>query len=790
MGFASIGQTLVRRRRVVLVMTVLFVALAGAYGADVAGRLSAGGFNDPQAESARAERYLSDTMGSGLPNLVLLVQPARPPAGAGPEAGPAVDDPELVAAGEAITARLAATPGIVGAASYWTLGRPAPLRSTAGDSALVVAHVPGDQNHINAVTAGIVERVNPPPERRGADGPPGTGEPVARVRLGGLAAGYHEASTIIERDLRTAELLALPVTLIVLVLVFRSVVAALTPVLGGIFAIVGALAALKAVAGVTEVSVFALNLTTALGLGLAIDYSLFVLSRYREERQRGLEPHDAVVRTVATAGRSVVFSGLTVAVSLAALLLFPMAFLRSFAYAGIPVVALAVVAAVLALPALLAVLGDRIDALAVFRRRSAPPPPERSFWYRTAMRVMRRPLVVAGLTTAALLALAVPVTHLTPGLPDDRVMPADAATRQVGDALRSGYSSRESGSLAVVLPGPAIAEAELDRYAAALSRIGHVGRVDARTGVYLAGQRVLPPGPVTARFTTTGGEWLSVVPAVDGLSPEGEALTATLRATPPPAPAATALVAGPAAEMVDSRDAVVHRLPWALAVVGGATFVLLFLSFGSLLVPVKALALNTLSLTATFGAMVWIFQDGHLADRLGFTPTGMLDLTVPILVFCVAFGLSMDYEVFLLSRIKEEYDRSGDNRRAVALGLTRSARIITAAAATFSVVLLAFSTSSISFVKLFGIALATAVLVDATVIRALMVPAFMRLAGDANWWAPAWLRAVQRRVDLGEHDTPARRPPAPAPVPAAAVDHPSCGPVIGDRRGEPVEVGR
>jgi RND superfamily putative drug exporter len=363
---------------------------------------------------------------------------------------------------------------------------------------------------------------------------------------------------------------------------------------------------------------------------------------------------------------------------------------------------------------------------------------------------MRRPVGVATGATAFLLLLAVPFFHLTPGLPDDRVLPPDAQSRQMGDELRAHYSSRETGSLAVVLPGATIDDTALDAYAARLSGLQDVSRVDARTGVYLKGQRVVPPGELTARFVVTGGDWLSVVPAIEPLSPESETLVQTVRAST--APSGDVLVTGPGAAMLDSKAAVMQRLPWALAVVGGATFILLFLSFGSLLVPIKALILNTLSLTATFGLMVWVFQDGHLAESLHFSPTGMLDLSTPILMFCVAFGMSMDYEVFLLSRIKEEHDKGVDNEESVALGISRSARIITAAAATFSVVLLSFATSNITFIKLFGLGLATAVIVDATVIRGLLVPAFMRLAGEANWWAPKWMRAVQRRIDLSEHE--------------------------------------
>jgi putative drug exporter of the RND superfamily len=727
MGFVGLGRFLVNRRKFVLGLAAVFLVVAGAYSADVAKHLSAGGFLDPGSESVRGARYLSEQMGSGTPNLVIMVRAAKP--------GATVDDPALTAVGNEVTTRLAAESGVTQVASYWSLGKPPPLRSTSGDSALVIAHLQGSENEIDETAGRVIDRFD-------------RADDVAIVQSSGLSAGYREAGKTIEGDLRLAELIALPLTLLLLLFVFRGLVAAMLPVLGGVFAIVGTFAVLKVLAGTTEVSIYALNLTTAMGLGLAIDYSLFVVSRYREERRKGLDEHAALIRTVATAGRAVVFSGLTVAVSLGALLVFPAAFLRSFAYAGIPVVGMAVVGAVIVLPALIAVLGDRLDALSVGRRAPAAPVLERSFWYRVATAVMKRPIVVAVSMMVLLLVLASPFLHLTPSLPDDRVLPPGAGARQVSDQLRAQYSSRETGALAVVLPGDRLADGTVDGYAAGLSKLPGVARVDARTGVFLNGAKVLPPGLVTQRFEARAGEWLSVVPNVEPVSAQAEDLVHLLRATPAPTPGA--LVAGPGAELADTKALVASRLPWVLAIVGGATLILLFLSFGSVLVPIKALVLNTLSLTATFGAMVWIFQDGHLSGVLGFTPTGMLDLSMPILMFCVAFGLSMDYEVFLLSRIKEEYDRTGDNVRSVAAGLARSGRIITAAAATISVVFLAFSTSSISFVKLFGIGLAMAVIVDATIIRTALVPAFMRLAGDANWWAPRWMRAVQRRANLAE----------------------------------------
>jgi RND superfamily putative drug exporter len=509
---------------------------------------------------------------------------------------------------------------------------------------------------------------------------------------------------------------------------------------------------------VTDVSIFALNLTTALGLGLAIDYSLLFVSRYREERAKGHEPNLAVVRTVGTSGRAIVFSGFTVAVSLGALLLFPVSFLRSFAYAGVGVVLMAVIGAVVVLPAMMAALGDNVDRLTIRRKAAAAAeerPLEQSFWYRVATAVMRRPIPVAGAVIALLLILGLPFLHLATGTSDERVLPTTAAARQVGDAIRTNYTSKDAGAVSIVFPGLTAASvapggpqaAAMDAYAATLSRLHGVSRVDSATGIYVAGVKLTADPALTSREATPNGPWVSVVPTDEPMSAAGEQLVQAVRATPAPA---ETLVGGAAAQVVDLKAGIVSKLPWALGVIALATFVLLFLSFGSVLVPIKALILNTLSLTATFGAMVWIFQDGHGSGLLNFTETGLLDLTMPILMFCIAFGLSMDYEVFLLSRIKEEHDRTGDNERAVAVGLARTGRIITAAAITISVVFLAFATSSITFIKLFGIGLTLAVVMDATIVRATLVPAFMKLAGEANWWSPRWMRRLYDRAGMSE----------------------------------------
>ncbi len=432
------------------------------------------------------------------------------------------------------------------------------------------------------------------------------------------------------------------------------------------------------------------------------------------------------------------------------MLVFPMAFLRSFAYAGIAVVAMAAVVSVVVLPAALAAIGNRIDRWSVFRRH--PKAVGEGFWHRVAMAVMRRPVVIGGSVVALLLVLGLPFLHVQLGLPDDRVLPTSASSRQVQDEIRTNFTSNEAGAVQVGAAGtgdPATHPAEIASFASDLSRVPGTARVDALTGSYVSGVQVAPPNEASGRFASPAGTWFSVVPSVEPLSADGEALVHHVRALDAPFPVE---VAGPSAELVDSKASILGRLPLAAGIIALITFVVLFLMFGSVLVPIKAIVLNLLSLSATFGAMVWIFQDGHLAELLNFTPTGDIAISTPILMFCIAFGLSMDYEVFLLSRIKEEYDRTGDNRQAVAVGLERTGRIVTAAAALLAIVFIAMGTSSVSFIKLFGIGLTMAVLVDATLIRAALVPAFMRLAGDANWWAPAPLRRIYERWGFSDAD--------------------------------------
>jgi len=719
----------------------VFFVVAGALGGGVASRLSSGGFEDPSSESSRAGDAIEREFGEQQPDLVLLVTAKDG----------TVDDPEVAAAGTALTARLGSERGVARAISYWDLGSPPPLRSGDGRQALVVAALRGDEDAVHDTAEELSPRYS------GSRGP-------ITVGVGGFAEVFRQVNEQVEEDLLRGELLAFPIVLLLTVLVFGSVVAAGLPLVVGVLAIVGTFLVLLVLSSLTQVSIFSLNLTTGMGLGLAIDYSLFVVSRYREELRNGRAAHDAVVRTVQTAGKTVAFSALTVAVSLAALLVFPLAFLRSFAYAGIGVSLLAGAVAVVCLPALLAVLGRRVDSLRLWRRE--PKPVGEGIWHRVATFVMRRPVPIAITVIVVLLALGIPFLRIQFGLPDDRVLPPDISSRQVQDDIRTRFSSDEGGALQVVatrVTDPAARAAEVERYATTLSRLPGAARVDAATGSYIEGQKVAEPGPLSARFQADNAIWLSVVPSVEPYSDAGERLAKSVRDARAPF---SVLVTGPSAELVDSNESIFARLPIALGLVALATFVLLFLMFGSILVPVKALILNVLSLSATFGALVWIFQDGNLSGVLDFTATGTLPASTPLLLFCIAFGLSMDYEVFLLSRIKEEHDRTGDNTASVAIGLERTGRIVTAAAVLISVVFLAFATSRVSFIKIFGIGLSIAVLMDAFVIRATLVPAFMRIAGEANWWAPKWMRRLHDRIGISETE------PEPEPRPEQPVAEP------------------
>ncbi|OPG01877.1 transporter [Streptomyces sp. GKU 895] len=745
--FERLARLTTARPRLILFLALLFAVGAVVLGGGVADRLQGGGTTDPAAESSQAARLLDREFAAGRPNLALLVK-----ADAG------VDDPAVTAEAERLTQRLAAEHDVQGVTSYWQAKSPA-LRSENGRYGLVVARVTGTETEADDTLKALA------PHYRGRHGP-------VDVSIGGAAQIRAEVQDTSREDLARAEVIALPLTLFILVLVFRSAVAALLPVIIGLIAIVGTNASLRVITAFTDVSVFALNLTTALGLGLAVDYGLFIVRRYREELHGGAPPQAAVRTTLGTAGRTVAFSALTVAVALSAMLLFPMYYLRSFAYAGISVVLIAAAAALVVLPALLLVLGKRIDALdltRIFRRRTAEgtaPDASGRRWRRIGEAVVKRPVVFAVTAVAFLVALGAPFLGVTFGNIDDRQLPKDAEAHQVHQVIRDGFTSRPTGELDVVAQGVdgRSRGTDIASYATTLSRLDGVVRVNSSAGTYADGRLVQEPGPAGTRYTTTGASYLAVEPSLEDVSPESQDLVRAIRDVPSPFPV---LVGGGAAELVDTQDTLADRLPYALLAMVGVTMILLFLMTGSVVVPLKAVVLNVLSLSATFGALVWVFQDGHLSGLLGdFTFTGFIPATLPVLMFCVAFGLSMDYEVFVLSRIKEEYDRTGDTTRAIVFGLQRSGGVVTAAAAVLSVVLVAIGTSQITNMKMLGLGLALAVLMDAIVVRGVLVPSVMQLLGRANWWAPGPLRRLHGRFGISEGGPSGTVVPVPAPAKA------------------------
>jgi RND superfamily putative drug exporter len=521
-------------------------------------------------------------------------------------------------------------------------------------------------------------------------------------------------------------------------------------------AVVGTLLILRLLASFTLVSVFAENLTTALGLGLAIDYSLFLVTRYREELAAGQSSAEAIRRTVSSAGRTVTGSSLTVAAALASLMVFPVPILRSFGYAGVAVALLSGLSALVVLPALLGVLGTRVNAGTVWRRSILSR--DEGFWSSTARRVMKHPVVVVIGVMAFLAVLAGPFLGLNLGANDDRVLPPGSSARLVDDTVTRDVGEGQMQQIDVVVPtlfepAGSVARTEvIDRYASELSHLAGVHYVSASTGVFIGGLHLPAPTAYLSQFDNARGTWLSVVPDNNTLNRGGRDLVTAIRNSPAPG---VVLVGGVPAEFVDSTGVISHDIPYVLLLIGLISFLVLLLMFRSVVIALQGLVLSAVSLSAMFGAMVWVFQDGHLSNLLDFTATGSISATTPILMFCVAFGLSMDYEVFLISRIKELRDAGADTATAVAVGLQRTGRIITAAALLISVVFLGQVLSGISSVKLFGLGVSLAVLMDAFVVRGLLVPAVMKLAGRANWWVPKSLPARAARPSLGR-PTPVR----------------------------------
>jgi putative drug exporter of the RND superfamily len=701
--FASLGRFVYRRRVPVVVAWVLVLGIGVGVGSQVFGRLGTGSGLRDDAESVVISDLLSRVAGGGT-GITGLVD------------GREADDPAFRAEIDAAVRDLEATPGVARVTPPWPSSRargargadPADNPLVARDGRAVIVRVELEDGPAYDRT---VERVT---ERLGTIAAP-------RVLVGGEAVARDEFQERARKDLERGETLALPVMVLLLFLVFRGVVAALTPIVVAVVAVAGALLILLGVSEVTEISAYSVNVITMLGLGLAVDYSLLVISRFREERAAGLELPAAIERTLATAGRTVAFSGLTVAASLCGLLAFAEPFLRSMAWGGIGVVLVAMAAAVTLVPALLGLWGRRI-------RPGRTSRSEHGLFYRVSRLVQRSAPVIVILVAALLVLFALPFRHARLQNSGLESLPRSSQSRQLFEAVRSRFQGGGTDPIVVVvetIPGSQL----LSDYLRRIELLPGVARVELR--------QATPP-----QLTV-----VDVVPDGPSEGPVATRLVEQIRGLERPVAAG---VTGPAAFLVDYRDSLAGRLPYALALIGLATFALLFLMTGSVVVPVKAIVMNVLSLGASFGALVWVFQDGNLSGLLGFDPPGMIDITIPVLIFVFAFGLSMDYEVFLLSRIKEAWDQTGDNDRAVALGLQRTGRIVTSAAALIVVVFLGFAAGELLTIKEVGLGMAIAVVLDATVVRMLLVPATMKLMGRWNWWAPPALRRVHDRIGLAE----------------------------------------
>ena len=712
------GALVARRSLAVLLAGLAVAVAAAAYGFGVFDSLSQGGFDDKSSESARELKLEQDTFGNQGIDVVAIYSSDDLTA----------DDPAFQAEVQRIVEGY--TPGTTTrVVPYYAAPDQAGLVSEDGHAAQVLVSMAGSSQ--DDYLSNYDELA--PTLQAGEDSPLDTD-------VAGAFAVFDDVNEITSEDLARAEMISMPIVLLLALLIFGSLVAASMPALVGLLAMVGALALVRVITLFTDVSVFSVNVISLLGIGLAIDYALFVVSRFREEL--ALLPLDdpdasatAVRRTMSTAGRTVLFSGLTVAAAMSSLLIFPQAFLKSMGYGGMAAVLVAMLAALTVLPATLRLLGRRVDngRLPWRRHRAVGVADERGRWAALARGVMRRPWLVIGVTVTGLLLIASPFLGATWGSVDYKVLPPDAPAHVAADKLAE--FGEETSTAELLLTGTS--EADVAAYADSVAAVDGV----------LAVQPVAAEGPENDRATLLRASW-----AGNSQAEASQDLVERIRAVEPAS--GEVLVGGQSAATVDLIDSVGSHLPLMGLIVAGVMLLLLFLAFGSLVLPVKAVVMNLFSITASFGVVTWIFADGHLSGLLGFESQGFLDATNPILMLAILFGLSMDYEVFLLSRIREQWDHSHDNDLAVATGVQKTGRIITSAAVLLAVVIGAFATSGIVFMKMLGIGMLVALLVDATVVRALLVPATMKLLGRWNWWSPAPLARWWSRYGFREGDAP------------------------------------
>ena len=706
--FDSLAHLADGHARRVGLFAIVFFLLAGALGGSVADRLDPYGADDPSTEAVKSRDQLHDA-GLRIPAVQVVVENA-------PVAKPSTR--RRIAALEA-ELRKRADVGSVN--SYYTTRSRNFVSNDGKSTYLAVSLKPDDDKEWQEAGGDIADQFSSRPG----------------ILVGGAAVAQEQVNKQVEEDLKKAEMLAFPLLFLLSFLFFRSLVASLLPVMIGLLAIVGTFLILRVASEFGSISIFALNLTTGLGLGLAIDYSLFIVSRYREEIAKDGPGLAAMRRVLATAGRTVFFSSLTVAAALASLLVFPQRFLYSMGMGGSLVVLLAALISLTVLPAVLTLLGTRVNSLAprfLQRRAEADARPDESgFWYRLSRFVMRRPAPIATLSALFLIVLGLPFFAIKFDTVDPRVLPKDASARETYDLVTAEFPPYQEAPIWVSVKGG--------------NRVG-IAKLTAEVRRTPGVAAVYPPQRLREDVTS-----IQVLSANPFNSEASKTTVKRVREIPPP-PGATALVGGATADFIDFQGSLARHLPIAFAIIVIATLVILFLMTGSVVLPIKSLIMNVLNLSAVFGLLVLIFQDGRFESLLDYTSSGAIEQTMPILLFAVAFGLSTDYAVFLLSRIKEARDNGASDSESVAIGLERTGRIVTAAALMFAVAIGAFATSQIIFIKQNGVGTALAVLIDASIIRALLVPSLMELLGKWNWWAPAPLRRLYERFGISETALP------------------------------------
>ena len=717
-----LAKLVTTRSKSVLYGFIALVALSTIFGIQSFGALKGGGYEDPTSDSARVTSLLSTEFKIDQPELIAII-----------DFGRSADDPLSATVASAFSERLNEYPEVEKLDSYYSSGKPASLKSTDGTAVYFFINLDDKINQAQVATAMQDEF--------------GGGFNEASVYLAGMVAVTSELNSMISSDLALAETIALPIMLLLMIFVFGSLIAAGLPLMVGALSIIGSFFFVWVATLFTDTSVFSANLITGMGLGLGIDYALLMVNRFREEREAGSNVSEAVEKMVLTAGRTVLFSGMTVAIVLGSMAIFPQYFLKSMAYAGVAVVGLSLASALFALPAALNLLGDRVNKFTLYK--GAVKHQDEGIWADIARSVMQKPIRVLLVSVLALGSLVALGNGVQFGQVDDRILPRDNRVVAASNIIRERFEGREANPVEVLLKGAS--DDQVAQYAKALSADEFVKSVRTSEGYFEAGEQIAPANPFDpTKYAAGDYRRIVAIHDVESRGTSGLELTDRLRAIDTVS-IDEVLIGGGAAVYTDSQKGIEHNLPTVLVWIIISTLVLLFLFTGSFILPIKAVLLNFLSLGATIGFLSWVFIGGHLQFLLGdFQVTGTIDTSSLVLIAVITFGLSMDYELFLLSRIKEQHDAGLSTTESVAMGLQKSGRIITAAALVLAVSFFAFVTSGVSIMKMMGLGIAFAVLLDATIIRALLVPALMRLFGNLNWWAPKWAKKIYRKIGL-EH---------------------------------------